>query len=53
VGRPGIVIMLPTKGNTKPAPTEARTSRMGRIKPLGAPREVMHTGTHRQYFQIS
>lgn len=32
-----MVITLPTSGNTKPAPAEARTSRMGRIKPLGAP----------------
>lgn len=27
----------PTRGYRKPAPTEARTSRMGRTKPLGAP----------------
>jgi hypothetical protein len=37
VGRPGMVIMLPTRGYRKPAPTDARTSRMGRVKPLGAP----------------
>jgi len=34
---PGIVIIVPTSGIKKPAPTEARTSRMGRTKPLGAP----------------
>lgn len=32
-----MVIMLPTRGKRKPAPTLARTSRMGRMKPLGAP----------------
>ena len=32
-----IIIMLPTRGTRKPAPTDARTSRMGRMKPLGAP----------------
>lgn len=37
VGRPGMVIMLPTRGYRKPAPTDARTSRIGSVKPLGAP----------------
>ena len=32
-----IIIMLPTRGTRNPAPTDARTSRMGRMKPLGAP----------------
>ena len=32
-----MVIMLPTRGYRKPAPTEALMSRMGRVKPLGAP----------------
>ena len=32
-----IIIMVPTSGTRKPAPTDARTSRMGRMKPLGAP----------------
>ena len=26
VGRPGMVLMVPTRGKRKPAPTEARTS---------------------------
>mmetsp|Transcript_15187 Transcript_15187/g.37831 ORF Transcript_15187/g.37831 Transcript_15187/m.37831 type:complete len:484 (-) Transcript_15187:508-1959(-) len=32
-----MVIMLPTRGKRKPAPTDARTSLMGRVKPEGAP----------------
>ena len=37
VGRPGIIIMSPTSGYRKPAPTEAFTSRIGSTKPEGAP----------------
>jgi len=37
VGRPGMVLMVPTSGKRKPAPTEARTSLMGMVKPVGAP----------------
>ncbi len=37
VGRPGIIIMSPTRGYKKPAPTDARTSLMGSTKPEGAP----------------
>ncbi len=34
---PGIVRTSPQIGYTKPAPTDARTSRTGRIQPVGAP----------------
>jgi len=34
---PGIVRMSPQIGYTKPAPTDARTSRTGRVQPVGAP----------------
>jgi hypothetical protein len=44
VGRPGMVIMLPTRGYRKPAPTDARTSRIGSVKPLGAPAEDRECG---------
>jgi len=37
VGRPGRVVIDPTSGYKNPAPTEARTSRMGRTNPVGAP----------------
>ena len=37
VGRPGIIIMSPTRGYRKPAPTDALTSLMGSTKPEGAP----------------
>ena len=37
VGNPGMVLMVPTKGNKKPAPMEALTSLMGMRNPLGAP----------------
>jgi len=33
---PGIVRMSPQIGYTKPAPTDARTSRTGRVQPVGA-----------------
>ena len=53
---PGIVRTSPQIGYTKPAPTEARTSRTGRIQPVGAPLSAgsdemdrcvlaMHTGS--------
>ena len=32
-----MVLMVPTKGNKKPAPMEALTSLMGMRNPLGAP----------------
>ena len=32
-----MVRMSPQIGYTKPAPTEARTSRTGRVQPVGAP----------------
>ena len=35
--RPGMVRMSPQMGYTKPAPTEARTSRTGKVHPVGAP----------------
>jgi hypothetical protein len=48
VGKPGMVIMLPTKGYRKPAPTDARMSRMGSVKPLGAPAGHRgHSSEHR------
>lgn len=37
VGRPGIVLMVPTRGYMKPAPMLALTSLMGITNPLGAP----------------
>merc|ERR1719186_260751 len=37
VESPGIVDMVPTKGKRKPAPTEALTSLIGIVKPVGAP----------------
>src|SRR5215211_5971599 len=53
--RPGIVRISPQRGEIKPAPTEARTSRTGSVQPFGAPTSVgseeiercvfaMHTG---------
>ena len=55
-GRPGIVMISPHTATTKPAPADSRTSRTGRVKPVGAPITVgsavklnwvlaMHTGT--------
>lgn len=44
VGRPGMVGMSPTNGNKKPAPHEARISRIGKTKPSGAPGP--HTAHH-------
>jgi hypothetical protein len=37
VGRPGMVVIDPTNGNKNPAPTDALTSRIGRMNPVGAP----------------
>ena len=37
VESPGMVVMVPTKGYRNPAPTLALTSRMGKVKPVGAP----------------
>ena len=39
-GRPGMVITSPQTATTKPAPAESRTSRTGKVWPLGAPRRV-------------
>ena len=36
-GRPGIVMMSPQIATTKPAPADSRTSRTGRMWPVGAP----------------
>src|SRR3989442_8016379 len=36
-GSPGMVRMSPQIGYTKPAPTEALTSRTGSFQPVGAP----------------
>ena len=37
VDSPGIVVMVPTRGYRNPAPTEALTSRIGMVNPVGAP----------------
>eukprot|EP00960_Hanusia_phi_P029210 747837-Hanusia_phi.AAC.2 len=37
VDRPGIVLIVPMIGYTNPAPTLARTSRTGRVNPVGTP----------------
>jgi hypothetical protein len=43
-----MVIMLPTKGYRKPAPTDALISLMGSVKPLGAPAgHPGHSGIYR------
>jgi hypothetical protein len=56
VPSPGMVRISPQIGYTKPAPTEARTSRTGSVQPVGAPLSegseemdkcvlAMHTGS--------
>ena len=37
VGKPGRVVIDPTNGYRNPAPTDALTSRIGRMNPVGAP----------------
>jgi hypothetical protein len=38
VANPGMVLMSPTSATRKPAPADILASRMGRVKPVGAPR---------------
>lgn len=40
VGSPGMVLMAPARGQMKPAPTLARTSRIGTTNPVGRPLRV-------------
>lgn len=47
-----MVIMLPTRGYRKPAPTEARMSRMGRVNPLGAPADMQQPHVQEVKFHI-
>ena len=40
LGRPGIVMISPQIATTKPAPADSRTSRIGMLCPVGAPRRL-------------
>ena len=53
MGSPGIIIMSPTKGTRKPAPTDALRSLMGNTNPDGAPCSQRRERVSLQTFKIA